>query len=173
MRNHVHFIAIPFKEDSLAKTFNTVHMRYSQYFNKKLRRRGHLWQGRFYSCILDDLHLISAARYIEKNPVRVGIVEKQWQWPWSSAIVHTNEKATRSIELGNLFELTDMTFDSWKRFIDMPEEESFLQRIRKDTINGRPLGSSTFIEKLEEKLGRRLHMLPIGRPKATKNSRCP
>ncbi len=83
MRNHVHFIAIPSKEDSLAKTFNAAHMRYSQYFNKKLRQKGHIWQGRFYSCILDEAHLILAARYIERNPVRAGIVEKPWQ-NWNS-----------------------------------------------------------------------------------------
>ena len=47
MGNHVHFIAVPRKDDSLAKTFNAAHMRYSQYINKKRNVRGHLWQGRF------------------------------------------------------------------------------------------------------------------------------
>ena len=49
MQNHVHFIAIPTREDSLAKTFHAAHMRYSQYFNRRLRTTGHLWQGRFYA----------------------------------------------------------------------------------------------------------------------------
>ncbi|WP_068349087.1 transposase [Kosmotoga arenicorallina] len=49
MTNHVHFIAVPEKEDSLAMTFKYAHMRYSQYFNRKHHRTGHLWQGRFYS----------------------------------------------------------------------------------------------------------------------------
>ena len=47
MSNHVHFICIPEKEDSLARTFNTVNMRYAR--NKKRKLKGHLWQGRFYS----------------------------------------------------------------------------------------------------------------------------
>jgi putative transposase len=72
MQNHVHFIAIPREANSLAKTFNAAHMRYSQYFNKKLKQRGHLWQGRFYSCVLDESHLMLASRYIERNPVRAG-----------------------------------------------------------------------------------------------------
>jgi putative transposase len=42
MQNHVHFIAIPKKEDSLSHRFNTAHMRYSQYFNKKQNAKGHL-----------------------------------------------------------------------------------------------------------------------------------
>lgn len=165
MRNHVHFIGIPFKKDSLAKTFNTAHMLYSQYFNEKLRQRGHLWQSRFYSCVLDETHLIFAARYIERNPVRAGIVEKPWQWPWSSAIEHTNDKSNGIIKLGNLFELIGMSGGSWKKYIDSPEEESFLQNIRKYTVNGRPLGTITFIEQLEAKIGRRLRALPMGRPK--------
>jgi len=41
---------------------------------------GHLWQGRFYSCILDDSHLFTAGRYVERNPVRAGIVKEAWDW---------------------------------------------------------------------------------------------
>ncbi|WP_419470087.1 transposase [Candidatus Kuenenia sp.] len=57
MTNHVHFVCVPEKEDLLARTFNTLHMRYSQYFNQKRKLKVHLWQGRFYSCILDERHL--------------------------------------------------------------------------------------------------------------------
>ncbi|MBU0769288.1 MAG: transposase [Proteobacteria bacterium] len=50
MNNHIHFIRVPQKEDSLAKVFSSARMRYSQYYNKRLKTGGHLWQGRFYSC---------------------------------------------------------------------------------------------------------------------------
>ena len=165
MQNHVHFIAIPAESDSLAKTFNTAHMRYSQYFNKKLKQRGHLWQGRFYSCVLDEPHLILAARYIERNPVRAGLVEKPWQWPWSSAAAHTNKKESELIEPGDLFRIIGMSYGSWLRYIDSAEEAVFLENIRKHTFAGRPLGATAFIESLEEKFNRKLCALPIGRPK--------
>ena len=166
MQNHVHFIAIPNESDSLARTFNAAHMRYAQYFNKKLKQRGHLWQGRFYSCVLDEFHLMLAARYIERNPVRAGLVKKPWQWPWSSAIIHTNGKESRPfIELGDLFGIMGMSCGSWEKYIDSAEEENFLQRIRKHTFTGRPLGTMAFIERLQEKFSRRLYALPIGRPK--------
>ncbi len=165
MQNHVHFIAIPEEAGSLAKTFNTAHMRYSQYFNKKLRQRGHLWQGRFYSCVLDEPHLILASRYIERNPVRAGLVEKPWQWPWSSASSHTNENKKDLLELGDLFKTIGMTFSSWNKYIDSGEEGSFLQCIRKHTLTGRPLGTAPFIERLEAKFGRKICALSIGRPK--------
>lgn len=166
MGNHVHFIAVPDREDSLAKTFNTAHMRYSQYLNKKLGRNGHLWQGRFYSCILDEPHLMLAARYIERNPVRAGIAEKPWQWIWSSAIDHTSERERGSlIRLGDFFKITDMSYGSWRKYIDCIDQNNFLQEIRSYTLTGRPLGRVEFIERLQQDSGRILSALPIGRPK--------
>ena len=85
MNNHVHFIAIPGKEDSLSKVFSIVHMRHSQYLNKRMGKSGHLWQGRFYSCVLDENYLIASLRYVENNPVRAGILKEAWKWKWSSA----------------------------------------------------------------------------------------
>ncbi|MCX5695379.1 MAG: transposase [Candidatus Omnitrophica bacterium] len=165
MLNHVHFIAVPYENDSLAKTFNTAHMRYAQYLNKKLKQRGHLWQGRFYSCVLDQSHLILAARYIERNPARAGIVDKPWQWLWSSAALHTGRENDGLIKLGDLFRIIDMSSVSWEKYIDSAEEDNFLQNIRKHTYAGRPLGAPEFTTDLEEKCGRRLCALPIGRPR--------
>lgn len=164
MQNHVHFIAIPKKDDSLAKTFNAAHMRYSQYFNKKIKARGHLWQGRFYSCILDQPHLLMASRYIERNPVRSGLVKKPWEWKWSSAPAHTGRE-NNLLTLGDLFKLTDMSSDSWKHYIDTKEEGKALEAIRRHTYTGRPIGTIDFVKKLEEKFGRRLLALPRGRPR--------
>lgn len=88
MSNHVHFIAAPVKEDSLAMTFKYSNMRYSSYFNRKNRRSGHLWQGRFYSCPLQFEHALEALRYVERNPVRARMVELPWEYEWSSAREH-------------------------------------------------------------------------------------
>ena len=164
MKNHVHFIAIPNGEDSLAKTFNTTHMRYSQYFNRKMQRTGHLWQGRFYSCVLDESHLITAARYVERNPVRASMAEKPWEWNWSSVLAHIGNGGSL-INLNDLFEITDMSHDSWKQYIDCREDERSLDEIRKHTLTGRPLGEATFVENLEEKFGRRFVNPPRGRPR--------
>lgn len=164
MQNHVHFIAIPEEEDSLAKTFNTAHMRYSQYFNKKLKTTGHLWQGRFYSSVLDNPHLLMAAKYVERNPVRAKLVQHPWQWKWSSALVHAKETEKSPIRLKNIFEIIDMSHEEWRQYIDVIEGEENLDNIRKHTLTGRPLGSITFIEKLEKIFGRRLLALPRGRP---------
>jgi len=88
MPNHVHFIGVPGRQESLARTFNTVHMLYAQYFNRKQNAIGHLWQGRFFSCVLDERHLYAAVRYVEMNPVRAGIAQAPQDYPWCSAKSH-------------------------------------------------------------------------------------
>jgi len=88
MTNHVHFLAAPLRRDSLAMTFKYTNMRYSSYFNKKNRRSGHLWQGRYYSCPLHHDHALEALRYVERNPVRAKMVRLPWEYEWSSAREH-------------------------------------------------------------------------------------
>ncbi|MDO8602364.1 MAG: transposase [Candidatus Omnitrophota bacterium] len=164
MPNHIHFIGIPEKKDSLAKTFNTVHMRYAQYYNEKMKTKGHLWQGRFYSCALDEDHLIAAARYIERNPVRAQLVKKPWQWKWSSASAHIGVRDVEILKLKNIFEIIDMQHRTWKSFIDTEDNSEEIKNIKKFTLTGRPLGKKCFVESLEEKFGKRLRALPRGRP---------
>ena len=88
MTNHVHFIVVPKSKENLALFFNMTHMRYSQYKNKQNKKMGHLWQGRFYSSVLDEAHLLRAIRYVEQNPVRAKMVEKASDYIWSSARFH-------------------------------------------------------------------------------------
>jgi putative transposase len=57
MPNHVHLIAEPEREDSLAMLLRRVHGRYAQYYNARVGRSGHLWQNRFFACVLSESHL--------------------------------------------------------------------------------------------------------------------
>jgi len=163
MPNHVHFVAIPKNEDSLAKTFNASHMRYAHYFNKKSCLTGHLWQGRFYSCVLDDNHLYATVQYVENNPVRAKLVKTAWNWNWSSAKEHAlkEERGILSLTDVNKF----MEIDNWKSYLSQKEDKETRNSIRKNTLTGRPLGSDIFITKLEKLFGKRLKALPHGRPK--------
>jgi len=165
MPNHVHFIAIPTDEDSVARTFNTAHMRYSQYRNKKIGAAGHLWQGRFFSCVMDERHLTAAARYIERNPVRAHIVKKPYEYAWSSARDHADNTRNANIDVSGLFKYIEVEQAQWKAFIDTPDDAQEISVIRKNTMSGRPLGSESFINKLEKRFGEKLHALPVGRPK--------
>ena len=74
MSNHVHLIAVPRTAAALAQTLKHTHGRYASYWNACQPSTGHVWQGRFYSCPLDDPHLWAALRYTELNPLRAGLV---------------------------------------------------------------------------------------------------
>ncbi len=164
MNNHVHFVVIPTEEHSLAKVFSIVHMRYSQHFNKKSGSTGHLWQGRFYSCLLDELYVMAAMRYVEKNPVRARLVRKAWEWRWSSAAGHTG-RSRETIELGDINDIVDLGENGWEQYLESDEIEEEIEKIRKNTMLGRPLGTPRFIEEVEKKLGRVIRVLPRGRPR--------
>ena len=74
MTNHVHLVVIPKHVDSLAKGIGRTNLLYSQYIGRLHRRTGHLWQNRFFSCSLDDEHLVHACCYVERNPLRARMV---------------------------------------------------------------------------------------------------
>jgi putative transposase len=93
MTNHVHLIAVPEREGSLARTMGSTHSEYALAFNHAHGRSGHVWQNRFFSCPLGESHVLSALRYVELNPVRAGLASEPAGWPWSSARAHTVERA--------------------------------------------------------------------------------
>lgn len=152
MPNHVHLIAVPEHEDSLHRAIGEAHRRYSRMINFREDWRGHLWQGRFSSCPMDETYLLAAARYVEMNPVRAGLVESAAQWPWSSAGAHL---AAADDGLVTVEPLLGMTGD-WKLFLNGGAETILTDDIRKHERTGRPLGAEIFVERLEATLGRTL-----------------
>ena len=134
MSNHVHFITVPSYKDSLSMAFKQAHMRYSQYFNEKKKQSGHLWQGRFFSCCLDEPHLFAAVSYVENNPVRAGFVEKAEDYCWSSAASHIN-KENNSILSDDLPLL--LLIPNWRKFLCERNEEKIINQIRNCTQSGR------------------------------------
>jgi len=83
MTNHVH-LAIQVADISLSKIMQNVSFRYTRYINKRKKRTGHLFQGRYKALLIDaDSYLLELVRYIHLNPVRAGIVSKPDEYPWS------------------------------------------------------------------------------------------
>jgi REP element-mobilizing transposase RayT len=84
MTNHVHWL-LKTGLTPLSEIIHRVHSVYARWFNYKHERVGHLFQGRYqaYTCT-DDAYLLALARYIHLNPVKAGLVEKVYLYPWSS-----------------------------------------------------------------------------------------
>jgi len=116
MTNHVHLVAIPEKVDSLAHTLGRTHCEYTLLTNRVAGRSGHLWQSRFYSCPLDLRHLFNAIRYVELNPVRVGLAATARGWGWSSARAHMSPEVRDPILVENWKEAVGgWNFAEWGR----------------------------------------------------------
>lgn len=166
MPNHVHLVVVPTTEASLASCLGPVHLRYAQHLNRKQGVAGRVWQGRFYSCPLDEAHFVEAVRYVELNPVRAGLVGRAEEYPWSSAAAHAAGVADGL--LADIAELRDSVGD-WSTWLRQPLAEDRLGAIRRGTMTGRPAGDAEFVTRLGERLGRRLTSRPAGRPRRRKD----
>ena len=170
MTNHVHLVAVPETEDSLAKALGRAHLMYAQYIHRPHGRLGHFWQGRFYSCALDEQHAEAALAYVELNPVRAGMVRVPWTYPWSSAGSHCRMRGDAS----GLLDLREWEYHTppaeWKATLrELREAQGEIDRLRLHTRTGRPLGSDSFFAKIETVLGLRLPIRGRGRPKGSKD----
>ena len=145
MPNHVHLIAIPETEQSLRKAIGEAHRRYTCYINEKKRWKGYLWQGRFASFPMDKSHLLAAARCIELNPVRAGLVKKPAEYPWSSCKAHLSGKGDLLVKKGPLLDL----FPDWKELLYQGVSEEDKEAIKKHEKTGHPLGNKPFLEQVE------------------------
>ena len=84
MSNHYHLL-IEITQPNLSKFMRQLNMNYAIYFNKKHKRSGHLWQGRFKSWyVTDEAYLYTLMRYIEQNPLKAGMVKDIAHYPYNS-----------------------------------------------------------------------------------------
>jgi len=167
MPNHSHLILVPPSEDAMARAVGETHRRYSRRINFRENWRGHLWQGRFASFVMDEAYLIAATRYIERNPVRAKFVERAEDWPWSSAAGHVDGRRKSLAENNWLADLTAGWVCDWREFLADADDAALGAAMRRAETTGRPLGDSAFIRSIEKRLHRRLRPHTPG-PKPTK-----
>ena len=166
MSNHVHLLAVPEHDYSLARGIGGVNLVYTQYVNRKYKQSGRLWQNRFFSTVVEkDRYLWAVARYIERNPVRAGIVHEADAYAWSSCRAHV--RGTANAYLRGRAWLQDSERSSYRALFREGDTEADLD-IRKATSTGMPLGSGWFLERLEKELSRILTVNKVGRPKIRK-----
>lgn len=170
MSNHVHLVVIPREVDALATTLKQTHGRYASYWNATHRSSGHVWQGRFYSCPLDQSHLWIAMRYAELNPVRAGLVSEAESWAWSSAAAHCGScDPALGLEMDTW--KSRWSTGTWPQYLTAGEPTEEVAEIRRCTHTGRPLGAPEFLHSLEIATQRNLVPRKGGRPANPENKR--
>jgi len=91
MGNHYHFV-LHTRQGNLSLLMRHLNGVYTQAYNRRHAKVGHLFQGRFKAILVDrDAYLLEVCRYVELNPVRAAMVRAPGEWPWSSYLAHTGE----------------------------------------------------------------------------------
>lgn len=165
MTNHVHAVAVPSDESALENVFRSLHTRYAMRVNRVLGSSGHVWQGRFFSSALDEPYLYAAVRYVERNPVRAGMVGDAADYRWSSAAAHCGQRRDWLLAAADSW-LPDVSgaadWSAWLAEGDRPDQ---LAVLRRNVRRALPCGSEAFVSELERRAGRRLRPAKMGRPR--------
>jgi putative transposase len=165
MPNHVHLILKPTRADDLGRAVGEAHRRYTNFINARGRWTGHLFQSRFSSVVLDDLHLIRAVRYVSLNPVRARLVARAEEWKWSSVRAHLAGADDGLVKVRPVLD----RIPHLKRLLEAGADEDFSE-LRRAEGTGRPLGAPEFVAGLEMLLGRKIARRAPGQKLAREES---
>ena len=163
MPNHVHLVAVPQTADGLGRALGEAHRRYTRYINFREGWRGHLWQERFASFVMDEHHLLAALRHVALNTARAGRVQRPDDYPWSSARAHLEGQDDALVRI----EPMSSHVGDWAAYLAMDIDETEADALRLHQRTGRPLGGVDFIAGLEAALTRFLRKRKPG-PKQKK-----
>jgi putative transposase len=161
MENHVHMIAVPGAKDSFARAIGEVHRKYTGVINTREDWKGYLWQGRFITYPLSESHLFAAVRYVERNPVRAGLVAAAEEYLWSSARAHVRMEPHPLLAPCPL----ESQIPDWSSYLGQRDNVADIELFVRHAHTGRPLGSDDFLKRLEALTGRVLMPKKRGRRK--------
>ena len=165
MTNHVHLILVAKAKSALPTLLKSLNARFARRVNRMKEWSGHLWQGRYFSSALDGPHFRAAVRYVERNPVRAGIVRRAEDYAWSSAFAHCGLGGDTVLTgdsrwLRHFSDITD-----WSAWLAEDDDHQALRTLRERAHTNSPCGSKKFIETLENEAGRVLRPRSRGRPR--------
>lgn len=170
MPNHVHWLATPAADNTLARVMQSLGRRYVRWFNDRYGRSGTLWEGRFRSTPIEaDRYLLACSRYIEMNPVRAGLVAEPAAYPWSSHAHHIDGRTDPLVTDHPVYwGLGNTPFDrqaQYRSIFELDADAGFIDRLRGGTNRGWALGSDEFLDSLRLNPLRPVTPKPRGRPK--------
>lgn len=165
MTNHVHLVIVPPVADGLARIMRPLHTRYAMRVNRRRGLSGHLWQGRYFSSVLDESYLWTAIRYVERNPVRARLVGRAETYRWSSARAHCQGHPDALLTRDPRWVTTLGAISDWPAWLADDEPLARLVDVRRRLEQSVPCGTSEFVQRLEREAGQVLIAKPRGRPR--------
>ncbi|MDI6840361.1 MAG: transposase [bacterium] len=173
MNNHFHLLLETTNKGSVSKIMQGITLAHTRYFNHKYKSVGHVWQGRFKSPIIEkDSYLLECARYVELNPVRVGLVKDPGDYKYSSYRFYSLGETDGLTDEDPLYKTfgkdSDTRHERYCEFVNEGLRDEVLSKIRGSLSRGDVLGTTDFVEKFRDKLGLPLKRRPRGRPRKQK-----
>jgi REP element-mobilizing transposase RayT len=154
MTNHVHLL-IETGERPLSRTMQTLQFTYSQYYNRRYDKTGHVFQGRYQAILCDrESYLLELVRYLHLNPARIRIPVSPWTYPWSSHAAYLGrpspvEVSTASV-LSAFHRQVGPARRAYRRFLldglALGHQERFYE-----TVDQRFLGDERFLEETDRR----------------------
>jgi putative transposase len=160
--NHFHLAVWPECDGELSRWMHWLLNTYIRRYHKHYHSSGHIWQGRFKAFpIADDEHLLTVLRYIERNPVRAGLVRKAERWRWSSAPLWQEEASRPSYLISGPVERPR----PWLTWVNQALTAAELEALRRCVNRGSPFGGRGWGERIAKRLGIQSTLRPRGRPR--------
>jgi putative transposase len=168
MTNHIHLLVTPGSADSCARLMRNLGQRYVQYFNRRHERSGTLWEGRYWSCLVDSAAYVTGCyRYIERNPVRAGMVEAAGVYRWSSysgnAGIAANHLLSPHAEYLALSDREESRQVAYRALLSEEDDPVFLAAIREATNGGFGVIGEALKARLPAAAQARVERKPAGR----------
>jgi putative transposase len=140
MPNHWHLVVWPRADGDLSRFMNWLTLTHTQRWHQHRHSvgNGHVYQGRFKSFPVETSeYLLTVCRYVERNPVRAGLVERAEHWPWSSAASSKN---------AGLHPWPIPRPERWAEWVNADERLEEVEALRRSVVKGQPFGSESWVQ---------------------------
>jgi len=167
MPNHWHFVLWPEQDDQLSAFMHQMTVTHVRRWHKARHSdgQGHVYQGPFKPFpIQDDAHFYAVCRYVERNPVRAGLVARAEDWWWGSAWAYPHAGDGRALPLDD-WPLPRP--DDWISRVNRALTDAAIQDVQRCVQRGRPFGSNSWVDVTAKHLDLTYTLHPRGRPHKT------
>lgn len=161
MPNHFHLVVSPNGSPDISRWMHWLTTTHSHQHHLRYGTSGSVWQGRFRAfSIENDEHLLTVVRYVERNALRAGLVEKAEHWPWGSlALRNTGSSSSR------LADPPVALPRRWAEIVNEPQSPAELEALRSCVNRQRPFGDPAWIERTSSPHRAEGPPRPRGRPR--------
>jgi len=171
MPNHFHFVLWPQGDGDVSRWMQWIQTTHVRRYHEHYRTTGHIWQGRFKAFPIEqDEHLLTVLRYVERNPLRAGLVPGVTDWPWTSLRVHAQPDRPTTAREAWYSDGPVRRGRDWPAYVAQPQTDIELVALRKSVERGMPYGSERWQKRTAIELGLQSTFRPRGRPRAARAS---